>query len=620
VAYQWLTKPKWLILLPLVAILLVAVACGDDATPEPQVIEKEVIKEVPVEVVKEVPVEVIKEVIKEVPKEVVKEVEVPVEVIKEIEVQVPVTRIAIATSTPGPAMVMSKVTRLKFATPAPWVELTVPWDGDTWGTNLAVRNHMEPLIERHYKTGEMIPLLANSWTMDTSDAKNWTFNLKQGVPFSYGWGDFSAQDVAHVIRQVTADGAIPSDNAAYRIYLGQELAERESRVVQVDDHTVTFNLKVPEPDFNAEISASHGVMLMHSKRQWDEAGEAVSRSQAAGTGPWKFIKHTPGFSLLWEAKENHHKKSPEFKEFEMVLSPEPATRMAMLLTGEAHMAELPRDLHAQMVAQGLKVQSSEGVATQIFYLMAGAYLPDTPAYQHDGVFASVKVREAVNRAINREQIINQIFKGVGVPQRVFTGHPDLYGWDNRFETEWEEKYGYDVEKAKQLIKDAGFEGASVEVMSFTLAGLPEASQMAEVLQQELKAIGLNATITSQDWARLFERLRNRQGHGMVWPQKTSFTTSLQVTRWYNTDTGCCSTFVDPFLEETHEKARGAQNIEDRNEFMRQILAFKFDNYGEAPLLWVPSQVIIDPKVIQSYTWPGVIDAGFDHFEYIVPAG
>ena len=619
-AYQWLTKPKWLILLPLVAILLVAVACGDDATPEPQVIEKEVIKEVPVEVIKEVPVEVIKEVpkevIKEVVKEVVKEVEVPKEVIKEV----PVTVIAVATPTPGPAMVMSKVNRLKFATPAPWVELTVPWDGDTWGTNLSVRNHMEPLIERHYKTGKMVPLLATSWSQDNADATQWTFNLKKGVPFSYGWGDFSAQDVAHVIRRVTADGAIPSDNAAYRIYLGQDLEERESRVVQVDDFTVTFNLKVPEPDFNAEISASHGVMLMHSKRQWDEAGEAVSRAQAAGTGPWKFIKHNPGFNLLWEAKENHHKKSPEFKEFEMVLTPEAATRMAMLLTGEAHIAELPAELHAQLVAKGMQVKSSQQVATQVFYLMAGNYLPTKPEYQPEGVFASVKVREAVNRAINREQVINQIFKGVGTPQRVFTGHPDLYGWNDRFETEWEEKYGFDPVKAKQLIIDAGFEGAKVEVMSFTLAGLSEAEQMAEVLQQELNAIGLNASITTGDWARLFQRLRNRQGHGMVWPQKTSFTTSLQVSRWYNTDTGCCSTFVDPFIEETHKKARGAKNIEDRNDFMRQILEYKFDNYAEAPLLWKPSQVVVDPKVIAEYIWPGVIDAGFDHFEYIVPAG
>ena len=66
--------------------------------------------------------------------------------------------------------------------------------------------------------------------------------------------------------------------------------------------------------------------------------------------------------------------------------------------------------------------------------------------------------------------------------------------------------------------------------------------------------------------------------------------------------------------------REAQNTTERDNLMRDIIRHKFDVYAEAPLLWVPSQVIIDPKVIQSYTWPGVVDAGFDHFEYIVPAG
>lgn len=505
--------------------------------------------------------------------------------------------------------------RLKFATPAPWMELTIPWDGNSWGSNLSVRNHMEPLIEVQYNTGAFVPGLATSWTQDRPDAKQWTFNLRKGIQFSYGWGEFTAQDVAHVIRRVTADGAIPSDNARFRTYLGQDLEERESRVVQVDDYTVTFNLKVPEPDFEGEMSADHGVMLMHSKRQWDEAGQAESRLHPAGTGPWKFIKHTPGFSILWEAKESHHKKRPEFQELEMILTPEPATRMAMLLTGEAHMVELPRDLHAQMIAQGMQVESSEGPATQVFYLMGGNYLPNTPEYQPDGVFASVRVREAVNRAINRDRI-GEIFQDIGVPQRVFAGHPELYGWDNRFETEWEQKYGYDPEQARQLIKDAGFQGASVEVISYAHLRLPEAPQMAELLQQELKAIGLNATITSQDWPRLFQRLRERQIHRVIWPQMTSFTTSLLVTGWYNIDTGCCPTFLAPFIEETHAKARGAQSVTDRNDFMRQILEYKFDNYGEAPLLWVPSHVVVDPQIVADYTWPGIIDSGFSHFEYV----
>ena len=615
-SYRWLAKPKWLILLPLVAILIVAVACGDDATPAPSVIEREVVKEVPVEVVREV----IKEV--EVPKEVIKEIEVPREVVKEIEVQVPVTVVAVATPTTAAPVAMSKVTRLKFATPAPWVELTLPWYGDTWGNNFATRNHLEPLIEIHYKTGEMVPLLATSWSMDTPDAKTWTFKLRKGVPFSYGWGEFTSEDIPHIINQIAAEGAIPHDASLFRDYLGDTDQERNSNIERVDAYTVTFHLKVPEPDFDAIMSSKRNNILIHSARQWDESGEAESRLHPAGTGPWKFIKHTPGFSLLWEAKEEHHKKVPAFKEFEMVLSPEPATRMAMVLTGEAHMAELPRELHAQMIAQGMKVESSEGPATQIFYLMAGSYLPETDAYDPDGVFASVKIREAVNRAINREQVIRELFKGVGEPQRVMAGHPELYGWSDRFDAEWEAKYGYDPERARALVKEAGFEGARVEIFSFILAGLTESPQMSEALQIELKAIGLDPKIVSVEWARLFATTRAREAHGKIWPQKTDFASNIAVVRGYNTGppAGTTSSFEAPFIQENYEKLLHSSSKEERDQLMRQILGYKFDNYGEVPLLWVPSQVIVDPKVIADYTWPGIIDAGFDHFEYIVPAG
>ena len=240
-------KPKALILAPLLLLLALAVACGDDETPTPVVVEVE--KEVVKEVVKEV------EVIKEVVKEVVKEVEVPVEkeVIKEVEKEVVVT--VVATPTPAPKAVEAKVRTLKISIDPVFTETNLIWETHPSEHANQARHWMDPLVEMDPFTGKMVPGLATEWEILTPDAKNWLVKLREDVPFHKGWGEFTAKDVVFTHIMIAQEGGVSLDTGVWQRLAGttepvtEETAGSAAIVADVadnfkiiDDHTLEFNL------------------------------------------------------------------------------------------------------------------------------------------------------------------------------------------------------------------------------------------------------------------------------------------------------------------------------------------------------------------------------------------
>ncbi|MBI3329365.1 MAG: hypothetical protein HYZ81_22010 [Nitrospinae bacterium] len=253
------------------------------------------------------------------------------------------------------------VERLKFATTAPWIEVVLSWKGGSFATNLIVRNFAEPLVETDHRTGALIPGLATAWEMTTPDAKTWTFKLRKGVPFHFGWGDFTAKDVVHTISQIVSEG-LATDSGVFRTLFGKTEEEVRKSVQTRDDYTVVFKLLRPETNLDFVLSAQAGNLLIHSKAQWDKEGLAGTQKRPAGTGPWQFVEQQLGQWLLFRRVENHWRKTPEFKEFQILFGPEEATRLAMLLAGEVHVTEVSRDLHKDTIAKGMKVLNSQLLA------------------------------------------------------------------------------------------------------------------------------------------------------------------------------------------------------------------------------------------------------------------
>ena len=255
----------------------------------------------------------------------------------------------------------------------------------------------------------------------------------------------------------------------------------------IDDYTFKMRLASPQVDvaswwFNILVIPCAAV---RSSAQHAAEGDAMFETGPAGTGAYQFVSRTLKDTAVFEAVPyDHWRVNPEFKNLKLTSAPEDLTRLAMLLTGEANMVDVPKVLHQQAIDGGMEVIESPLPSVGLTILPFGQYYvsqvnwkPDTVPWTAPGETGNL-VREALNRAVDREQIINELFKGRGEPMYNTIYHHSLEGWNPRWEEEFDEKYGYDPELARQLLDQAGFPGDngqnrfSMEVYQSSLPGLP----------------------------------------------------------------------------------------------------------------------------------------------------
>ncbi len=544
----------------------------------------------------------------------------------------PAVATAVPTEAAMPAAVAASAERLSIATIPPAQEIVGSWQGTTTSANTQVRPFTDPLVQTDRLTGELIPGLATEWSF-TPDGKKWTFQLRDDVEFQRGYGPFTAQDVVHSAALVIREGAKATDTGLFRSLFGNTEAELMENVIAVDDETVEFNLATPNLLMDFFAGSQQGSLFIYSKNQFDTEGFEAATDQPAGVGPWQFESRNLKVDLLYSRVEDHWRQSPYFAEMEYKLIPEEGTRLAQLQTGQVQIGEISRRLHDDAVDAGLAVLQSEGTAIQVAFIIGGVYNPDAAGpcqeegktgcfYQDGEPHLDVRVREAINRAINRQEIMDGLFGGIGRPHQVWGYHPDLQGWNTRWEEEFDAKYGYDQERAKELLKEAGQEGYELRLLLTELAGVPEMIPMGEAAFSYLKAVGIDVKSEAVEWATYrADYYRPGKTHGTLAATRGSYRPPDITLRFYNRsgDAGFWRTSVDPMTDVLYDKATQATDLDVKDKALRDLGDLKFDLYSEVPIVWLPAQLVVDPKAIGEMRWPGNINASFTHTEYIQPA-
>ena len=528
-----------------------------------------------------------------------------------------------ATATPEPAVAPAgpteaKVDRLRIAFTVPPKETNLPWTGPR-----SLLTQLSPMVETLLDidpgTGEYLPMLATDWEM-SPDGRSWTMKLREGVVFHSDFGGFDAQDVVHMRNLM---GPREDNLNSFR----NTWATTVEDVEVVDDYTVIFRLGKPDPGLDFFFSLS-GDLAMLSKNQWDQEGQEGLEQRLVGTGPYQYLEREVGQSISYERVPYEHWRIPQadFREMEQVWAPESATRLAMLLTGEAQMAELPRDVLAQAVAEGMEISQS-GLGAILTWLKMGgqyyvpgdeAYNPDTAApWEHPDESGRL-VRKALNKAVNRDEINEFIFKQGGAPMLVHGYHPTLPGWNPEWETRWEDEYGYDPEAARELLAQAGYpDGFKLKIYgSHTLPGVPELPDIAEAVSIFWTGIGIDVEIVSLEFSAVRPQYRTKQFHGFVAPFRTVRRPLQEQIRLFNLPDGVVHQYETASIVETWEELSLTLDPEERDRLIREIGNEKFDNFSTIPLLWIFFQVAIDPDVIAEYKFPGTAASNFSHLETI----
>jgi ABC-type transport system substrate-binding protein len=467
----------------------------------------------------------------------------------------------------------------------------------------------------------MIPGLATSWEMSTPDGKTWTFRLRKGVPFHAGWGEFTARDVTHTIALNAQKQALGTDTFLFRQLFGETEEEIRQNIQTPDDYTVVFQLKRPRADMDFIATARQGNLLIYSKAQWDKDG-AKGYEKPAGTGPWQFAEWQLGQWMLFQGVEGHWRKTPEFKEFQLFRVPEAVTRLAMVLAREANISEVDRELHQDAVAKGMRVVNSQLPSVAFSFIMGGLYNPSMPTYDPAVPALNVKVREAINRAVNRQELLENIFAGQGWSHVTWGYHPNLEGWNPEWEQQFETKYGYAPQRARDLLAEAGYpNGFEVTVVSTTLPGAPEMIPASEVMALYLRDIGVKVKMVEMEFAKLRDLYRASRTHNLIFPIRGTYRPLQTTLGFYNYSGPEGFQRIVPYKEMDEKYLQLVSSVDraERERLIREIGDIKFNGYTEVPIVWLPGQIVVDPKVVGEYIFPGNINGVFSHLEYVKPA-
>ena len=528
-AYRQLCNPKLLMVTPLLLLLFVVVACGGAAPAEPQVIEKEVIKEVekPVVVEKEIIKEVEKPVVVE--KEVIKEVEVVKEVIKEVPVIAEATpERGIPTAVPAQSDNVMEEVQTGGIVPCNAYSAAAFWDlhrgaaanDVVWASML-----YNGLIELNPETDDWFDIrgdLATSWDV-SPDGLNFTFHLAENAKWHDG-EPVTAEDVVWSI-----DRMVDPDEPRPRTGLIKPYYERGAASV-VDNVTVKVPTKFPSAAFGGFMAADYNKIFpkhVYAPAPDGQGKDPNKTDDIIGSGP--FIMETFKKDVVGEFRrfDDYFKKDangiqrPYLDGIDKFLIVDRGTLAAAVRTGRILFSCGEPHLEADSL---LALEEEMGGNLKLYFDLPGIY---------SGIWintkklpwSDVRMRKALHLAIDRQELIAAIgpvgSEILGAPLQ-----PD--SWFGKSQEDllsrpgWRQPKEEDRAEARKLVeavmKDAGLKFPYKETLRFRNVGFYPLQ--APVVKEQLGTIGLDLTLEMMESAAGFQAWE--RGDAEIALQATSF--------------------------------------------------------------------------------------------------
>jgi peptide/nickel transport system substrate-binding protein len=332
------------------------------------------------------------------------------------------------------------------------------------------------LIYRDPITNEYSGNLATGWKW--IDDVTLELTLREGVTFHNG-EPFTADDVVFTVDYV----ANPENGAKT-----QRNVNWMKSGEKIDDYTVRIHLKEPFP---AAIEFLSGPVSMYPDQYYAEAGPSGMGLKPVGTGPYKVVEVVPGQRFVLEKYEGYHdspKGQPSIGTIDIRTIPDVNTQMAELFGGTLDLIwQVPADQAERLDQMGRFTVANEST------MRIGYLTMDAAGQTGENPFQDVRVRRAVNHAIDRKALVNALLKGKSqvVSAACF---PSQFGCISDVTS-----YEYDPEKAKALLAEAGYpDGFETEFYAY------RDRDYAEAISSFLNAVGIRTDFRMLQYSALRE--------------------------------------------------------------------------------------------------------------------
>ncbi len=451
--------------------------------------------------------------------------------------------------------------------------------------------YTSPILEYPYMAGYARPGLAQGLltSLDLSkDGLTLTGRVRPGVKFHDG-SRMTSEDIAYALELMTSPNSL--------VALAPTLRQVIKNVDYSNPNVVKVILNTPYAGLPGQLS-SYGLFAgITSKKYVQSVGQAAADKTPIGTGPYRFVSQSLD-TINLQAVNSHWRVVPQFKQLQFLNVPEASSAVDLLETNGVDLISPDIQSAAKILHDPRFKVFAYPNAYVLMLLFGNNYISTDKRYTGKQPYSDIRVREALNIAIDRNAIVKAVYKGFAKPARIGEFDPILP--DNV------KPYPYDPKKAKALLAAAGYaNGFYLILNSWPFSPGSELPQVIQIVAEYWQQIGVRAQIVPGQYASFRPKWFAGQAAGQVWGIAGSgFEIGWQswAQRFYAVnspiavyESDAFSYFINQWAKETTPAASAAT--------AKIFAKHCYDNYSEIGLAVADGVYIANKKAVGHYAPP-----------------
>ena len=376
----------------------------------------------------------------------------------------------------------------------------------TSGTTIdAVSNQLyNQLVRIDSTTGKVVSDLARK-VIISQDGMRYRFYLRKGVQFHTTdyftpTRPLNTEDVAFTFGRVFQANH-PFNyvgGGLYPFFDGIGLAGLVEQILVVDDLTIEFRLNQPQASFLANMATDFAVILSaeYGEKLMAEGKPELIDQYPIGTGPYKFVEYKTDHYIRYHAHQDYWANKGNIEQVVFDITPNNSNRVAKLLTNECDVLGYPSAADVEFLKTRPEVVLSEATSMNVSYWAFNTNVAP---------FDNPNVRKALSYAVDKQAIIDAVYLNHAEMANSLLP-PSNWAYAPAVNDPT-----YSLEKAKALLKQEGLEaGFKMDIWAMPVQRVynPNAGKMAEILQQSLAKLNIEANIVTYDWGTFRKKLAN----------------------------------------------------------------------------------------------------------------
>ncbi len=367
---------------------------------------------------------------------------------------------------------------------------------------------------------KVVPGLATDWQV-SDDGRVYTFHLREGVKFHTTdtfkpTRDFNADDVLFTFKRML-DKHHPFRQAyptEFPYFTDMGMDKNITAIEKLDEHTVRFTLAQVDAAFIQNLAMSFASIQSaeYADQLLKQGKPAEINQKPVGTGPFVFNSYRKDAVIRYKGNKDYWKpEDVKIDNLIFAITTDASVRVQKLRKNECQVTLFPRPADIQVLKQDPKLQMPEQAGFNLGYI-AYNVMDRIKGSDQPNPMAQLKVRQALDMAVNKQQIIDSVYQGAG-QLAVNAMPPTQWSYDTRIKDA-----PHDPEKAKVLLKEAGIrEGTEITLWAMPVQRPynPNARLMAEMLQADWARIGIKTKIVSYEWGEYIKRSKGGENGAML---------------------------------------------------------------------------------------------------------